>query len=139
MRTFEVTRKTDAQVVDRYRADSPIEWQGMEFDTHTHTDVSATSPAAPRVTIYGGRRKLTKLEFRALLTSAEQQAIDKFEARFESMPFPEDVKDRIRTGIVKRKEATIMDLDEPDISTGLGLHVALGNLAYSRISEIVNG
>ena len=139
MKTFEVRRISDGAVMTRYDAPDRIEWQGYEFANFDHIDVTIPQPMAPRITVYGGRRKLTKLEFRALLTPAEQQAIDEFEAHFESTPFPTDVKNRIRTSIVKRGEATLIDLDEPDITSGLGLYVALSKLAYIRISEILNG
>ena len=141
MKTYEVRRISDGTVMTRYDAPDRVEWQGYEFANFDHVDVTPTTTQTTvlRVTVYGGRRKLTKLEFRALLTPAEQQAIDKFEAHYESMAFPPAVMDRIRTSVVKRGEATVMDLDDPDLTAGLGLHVALGNLAYSRISEIVNG
>lgn len=46
MNTYEITSKSDdavpRAVVYRYSAAAPIEWQGMEFATHDHTDVSAS-------------------------------------------------------------------------------------------------
>lgn len=139
MNIYDVTQKSDGVQVTSYSHQTVITDGPYPLDAYDHTLRPETGEVVRAVTVYQGRRRLTKLEFRALFTPAEQQAIDKFEAHFETMPFQEDVKDRIRTGVVKRREATVMDLDERDLLTGLGLHVALSNLAYSRISEILNG
>ena len=141
MATYDVIRKSDGEAVYSYTADAPVSWDNMGFDTCSHIARSgAGAVAPPRVTKFNGKRHLTKLEFRSLLTPEEQQAIDEFEAQFEaSTSFSPDVKRRIRTSIRKREEATFIDLDEPDIAAGLGLYVALGKIAYPRIKEILNG
>lgn len=140
MNTYDVIRKVDRVNVYSYSSDVPIAWNGMGFDLFDHIPQSiACALAPPCITKFNGKRHLTKLEFRSLLMPEEQQGIDEFEAHFESMAFPDDVKRRIRTGLCKRTDATFIDLDDEDTAGGLGLYVALGKLVYTRISEILNG
>lgn len=39
MKTFIVTRKADGTDVYRYQAEEPVEWAGMEFETHEHAEL----------------------------------------------------------------------------------------------------
>ena len=39
MKTYEVTEITTGNLIYTYIADAPIEWVGMEFATHNHTEV----------------------------------------------------------------------------------------------------
>lgn len=59
MQTYIVTRKSDGVEVYRYTAETPEEWIGYEFSTHTHTEFIPQA-AEPTPT---GPRRLTKLEF----------------------------------------------------------------------------
>lgn len=72
MPMYRVIRKSDQEQVYTYSADAPVEWVGFEFATHDHVEVvePPAPPPAP-VTRYGGRRRLTKLEFIELLGDAE--------------------------------------------------------------------
>ena len=60
MLEYIVTRKTDGAEIYRYSADAPIEWSGMEFADHDHTEVAPvvtenTAPVDPtRWRIYVG-------------------------------------------------------------------------------------
>ncbi len=60
MPEYIVTRKTDGAEIYRYSADAPIEWSGMEFSDHDHTEVAPvitenTAPVDPaRWRIYVG-------------------------------------------------------------------------------------
>ena len=73
MTIYQITRKSDGVDVYRYAADAPIAWDGMGFDTHTHTPMAQDVPATPQ-----GPRRLTKLafigkigsEFAGILTAA---------------------------------------------------------------------
>lgn len=48
MPEYIVTRKTDGAEIYRYNADAPIEWSGMEFADHDHTEAPVvTESAAP--------------------------------------------------------------------------------------------
>ena len=55
-----VTDTESGEEVYRYQADAAIEWNGMEFSTHTHTEfveLAEGEVAAPT------KRRLTKQEF----------------------------------------------------------------------------
>ena len=75
MTIYQITRKSDGVDVYRYAADAPIAWDGMGFDTHTHTPMAQDVPATPQ-----GPRRLTKLafigkigsEFAGILTAAKR-------------------------------------------------------------------
>ncbi|MEN6629065.1 MAG: hypothetical protein ABFC42_05415 [Sulfuricella sp.] len=60
MPEYIVTRKTDGAEIYRYNADAPIEWSGMEFDSHEHREEPSvvtenTAPVDPaRWRIYVG-------------------------------------------------------------------------------------
>lgn len=41
MKTYIVTLRTTGAEVYRYQAEAAIEWQGMEFETHDHTEAPA--------------------------------------------------------------------------------------------------
>lgn len=47
MPEYIVTRKTDGAEIYRYVADSPIEWHGMEFAEHDHSEVIPVEVVAP--------------------------------------------------------------------------------------------
>ena len=49
MPEYIVTRKTNGAEIYRYSGDAPIEWSGMEFADHDHTEVApvVTESAAP--------------------------------------------------------------------------------------------
>ena len=55
-----VTETATGNEVYRYQADAPIEWNGMEFATHTHTEHA--EPVEGEV-IAPSKRRLTKQEF----------------------------------------------------------------------------
>lgn len=77
MTTYAVRRKSDGAEVHRYVADSPIEWLGYEFAAHDHDALpdegDESAEALPAV--FGGRRRLTKLEFLALLGHDEFKGV----------------------------------------------------------------
>lgn len=43
MPTYIVTRKTDGAEIYRYQAGAPVEWVGMEFAAHDHTEYAEPS------------------------------------------------------------------------------------------------
>lgn len=137
---YAVTDKATGLEVYRYQSDSPVEWQGMEFATHTHTEF-ADPVADPVVTIkFAGRRLLTKLEFRSLFPESAIKAIDRFEVQFEQAGFlTDDQKDSIRTAFKDYNAASDVNLDDPRWLPGLGLYVALGMMTAEEVTEVLNG
>lgn len=67
MTTFVVTNLATGAEVYRYEADAAIEWAGLEFATHDHTELVAL-PAEPTLL---EPRRLTKLDFIGRLAPEE--------------------------------------------------------------------
>ena len=81
---------------------------------------------------------LTHLEFRRRFTAAEQEAIDEFNALFESHPaLTTEQKRKVRTGLKNFESANGVTLTDSDIPGMLGLYTALGLLAPGRAAEIL--
>lgn len=140
MSAFKVIRKLDGVVVYSFDAEAKTVWDQFPESDFTYEMIPDAGQPPVLNTVFGGRRKLTHLEFRSLLHTDEQENIDEFEATFEAnVNLPYAAKKRIRTTMKKYNEATIIDLDEPDIELGLGLYVSLGVMSYSRIAEVLNG
>ena len=137
MPSYKIFLKTapDKQVYE-YTADNMVDWDLFPFSTHTHTLFVPEEIAMPR--IYGGRRILTKFEFRKLFPS-EIKAIDKFAATFEAMPLPDVIKDDIRTGLLDYEMSGNVNLDEPATIKGVNMYVQLGLLTPKRMIEVLNG
>ena len=71
---YDVIRKSDGVEVYRYQSDAPVEWNGMEFDTHDHTPVPAINSDGSIEGVVVGRT-LTKLEYLRRFTVDERVAI----------------------------------------------------------------
>ena len=69
MAEYIVTRKADGAEVYRYQSDAPVEWAGMAFATHDHTE-QAEQPVLP-----SGPRTMTKLEYLRRFAVEERVAI----------------------------------------------------------------
>lgn len=140
MKIFSVVRKSDGKVLYEYQSDAPVEWIGMDFVTCNHVDVTPVVPDTPVATVYGGRRKLTKLEFRSLFPAGSLMAIDRFEAQFETMDsLSAEQKDAIRTAFSNYHEAQDIDLDNDLLTAGLPLYVTLGFLTADQLAEVLRG
>lgn len=140
MANYVVIDKSTGAEVYRYHADAPIEWAGMEFQTHDHVGYATDSQDEPALPKFAGRRLLTKLEFRGLFPEAAIKAIDRFEAQFEQASFlTDEQKDTIRTGFNDYHAAENVNLDDPRWVTGLGLYVSLGMITAAEVSEVLNG
>lgn len=138
MTVYNVIRRSDGVRVTGYSADQAISDGPYSFDLYDHIPVLEEVLHEP---IFGGRRKLTKLEYRKLLHSDEEMGFDRVRATFETdANFTSAQKDMIRTLDSKYREATLMDLDDPDQEKGLQFFLSLGVLSdASRIKEILNG
>lgn len=140
MYKYTVFVKGTSTLVYQYEAESRIVWDQFPLDAYDYVQSELPVVTPPNTHVFGGRRKLTHLEFRSLLHTDEQESIDEFTATFESnSSLPTATKRRIRTMMKKYSEATLIDLDDPDNAAGLGLYVSLGAMAYPRIAEVLNG
>jgi len=73
MPTYKVTRISDGQEVYQYTYDSPLDLNMFPADQYEHTEM--VDPAPQIEPIFGGRRRVTKLEFVALLGTTAYVAV----------------------------------------------------------------
>lgn len=126
MNTYQVTRISDGVDVYRYAADAPIEWDGMGFDTHSHTQIAIDAPVQQQ-----GPRRLTKLafigriggEFAGILTAAKTNVQVELFVRMLDWATPDP-------------DGTSVDLDDPRVVDALDTLEAAGVIATGRAQEI---
>jgi len=73
MPTYRVTRISDGAEVYSYTYDAPLDLDMFPVDQYTHT--ADETPDAPPAAVFGGRRRVTKLEFVALLGTPAYVAV----------------------------------------------------------------
>lgn len=137
MPVYIVTRKADSAEVYRYQSDAPVEWDGMSFSDHEHSEMveqpDPIEPLLPSVT------RLTKLQFidrmgdaayKAVLQMAKANVdVEAFVKRFE-MATPEP-------------DGTSVDLTDPRTVAGvtaIGAALqAMGVVGANWASEVLYG
>ena len=125
MTTYIVTRKSDGQEVSRYAHTAPVEWQGMEFATHDHTElVEVLDPVAAPV-----GRAMTKLEFLRRFTATERVTLRQAATQ---NPYLADYMNLLEL-------AGEIRTDDPDTVSGLGMLEAAGLIEPGRAAEILGG
>lgn len=129
MPLYLVTSKADGGEVYRYTSDAPVEWVGMEFATHDHTELVEPAAETPVTTVYGGLRQLSPLEFLRLFTPQERITIRQ---AAKVSPAVEDYLDLL-------DKAADVHLDNADVSSGLAMLEAAGLIGAGRAQEILNG
>lgn len=123
MTTYAVTRQSDQVEVYRYSNDIPVEWIGMEFATHDHTEVVEVIPV---VNAPAGRT-MTRLEFLRRFTGGERvtlRTVAKTNAGLEDYMALLDA-------------AQDVDTSDPDTIAGVQFLEATGLLASGRATEIL--
>ncbi len=126
MKTYIVTRKSDGQKVYEYSHTEPVEWQGMEFATHDHTEkVEVIDPA----TVAPGWLVLDVIDYLKLLSQDERIAVL---AAAKTDPIVEDIVDLQRNTLRIRS-------DDPDLLNALDYLTGIGILAAGRKQEILRG
>lgn len=124
---YVVTRKADGGEVYRYDAPAPVEWNGMEFATHDHTQVVEVAPDG--VIVGQSSRILTKLEYLRRFTQAERVAIReaaKVNPILEDYMALLDLAEEVNTG-------------DADTIAALQMLEQAGLIAAGRAGEILNG
>lgn len=141
MPLYVVTDKSTGGTVFEYQHFEPIDHGLFPFADFEHTVQPAAEPEPALIPAkFGGRRLLTKLEFRSLFPEDSIKAIDRFEAQFEQATFLSDAqKDSIRTAFNDYHEATDVDLDDSRWPPGLGLYVSLGIMSGDDVSKVLYG
>ena len=123
MADYIVTRKSDGAEVYRYQADAPVEWCGMEFAAHDHTEQAEqpTAPSGPRtMTKLGYLRRFTVEERVAIRAAAAQNAV--LADYLQLMELAQD----INTG-------------DPDTVAAVTMLEQAGLIATGRANEVLNG
>lgn len=139
MTTYIVTRKADGHEVYRYESPVPIEWNGMEFDTHDHMAQPDEAPA-PQPT---GPRKITKLAFRNRFTPGEKIKVEMACLDNPAAPMVE----RAQAAALRASQLDAMAASHVDLTPGPLLEKtratmmpfeAAGILAAGRVSVILD-
>ena len=123
MADYIVTRKSDGAEVLRYSADAPVEWAGMSFATHDHTE-ARTPTAAP-----SGPRTMTKLEYLRRFTVDERVAI---RAAAEQNAVLADYLQLMEL-------AQDINTGDPDTVAAVTMLEQAGLIAAGRANEVLNG
>lgn len=124
MTTYAVTRQSDQVEIYRYSADAPIEWNGMEFATHNHTEVVEVVPV---VDTPATGRTMTRLEFLRRFTGTERitlRTVAKQNPALEDYMALLDAAQDVNTG-------------DADTIAGVQFLEAAGLLGAGRAAEIL--
>lgn len=122
---YVVTNKLTGAEVYRYEAAAPIEWGGMEFATHAHTELIA-EVATQEPTNLG---QISKLAYMERFSDAELAAI--YGAAKVSLA--------VEVWLEKFKLAEFIDLSDPRTLAGLQALEANGLIGPGRALEILHG
>ena len=139
---YDVIRKSDKRAMTSYCSSQVVEQiNEVAYPVSDYDHIERQEDAVISDTRkFGGRRILTKLEFRSLFPGDAIKAIDRFEAQFEQAAFlTDDQKDSIRTSFNDYHAAADVNLDDPRWLPGLGLYVSLGMMTEAEVSEVLNG
>lgn len=138
MSTWQVTKRLTGEVVYAYTADTPVEWPGMEYATHNHVAKVEPEPVIPR--------RVSKLQFRNLFSTAEKVAIE-----FAALDDPSSPQEtRLQAAGLRvfladvesatpEPDGTSIDLDDPRTVAGVNTLEAYGLIAIGRAAEILSG
>lgn len=125
---YVVTNKETGALVYEYQSDVPVEWNGMEFATHDHTEKPVVNEdGSIEGEIVG--RIMTKLEFLRRFTAEERVAIRtvaKSNVQIEDYLALLELADEVNTR-------------DSDTRGGVQMLEAAGLLAAGRAAEILNG
>ena len=122
---FIVTRKSDGSEVFRYQAPAPVEWSGMEFATHEHTETVAPTPQpAPDRNISGVSylRRFTQNERIAIRAAATQSPIIDYYLKLLDATIA---------------QGGIINLNDPDTITACTMLEQAGLIASGRSAEVL--
>lgn len=122
-----------------YQADAAVGWNEFPLSLYEHILSNAdSSPHVPH-TVYGGRRLLSKIEWRRLFTEPERNVLDEFEATYTELGLPDELVRALRSGYKNYYAADDVSLDDTDVGMMLTAFVHLGKLEPYRIGEVLNG
>lgn len=129
MKTYIVTSLATGAEVYRYQGEEPIEWAGMEFETHEHAELPPEpEPEAPPPET----RRVTRLAFLSRLTDAEAIGIDLASQGLTTQAAA------MRRYMQKVNAATFIDLNREDTRSGVLALEAMGLLQPGRALQILD-
>lgn len=132
MTTYIVTNKATGAESYRYAAHAPIEWAGMEFDTHDHSPlVEDITDVTPRME---GARRLTKLAFIGRLGDDFRNILQAAKASVDVELFV-----KMLDWATPDADGTSVDLDDPRVIGALAMLEAGGLIGVGRAAEIIGG
>lgn len=132
--TYRVTRKADSALIYEYQAPEPIEWQGMEFTDFDHTQIFAEPELSTDTRVFGGRRRLTKLEFVALLGDAFSAILTAAKSSVQAEAWVKVVE--LAT---PDPDTYSIDLDDPRLELGLRAFEAMNVIDTGTTKRVLNG
>lgn len=140
MPIFSVTNKASGKEEYRFEAQALTELDLFPFSSFDYTEVIDAPVVQIPKYVYGGRRTLSKLEFRRLFPDTERPYVDEFNATFESSTLlTADQKRDVRSGLEDFKAASEINLDDASVSQILSLYSALGLITKTEMETILNG
>lgn len=122
-----VTDKATGAEAYRYQADAPIEWSGMSFATHDHTELVEVVDGISDAPIL--RMVWTQTQWKRRFTQEERLAIR--DAATQS-PVLADYMDLMNG-------ADEIANDDPDVIKAMGLLEQAGLIDSGRANEVLNG
>ena len=134
MKTFRVIRKSDGALVYQYQSETPIEWSGMSFAECDHIEEPQELPPEADTWVFGGRRRLTKLEFVALLGPAFTEILTAAKASVQAEAWVKMVE--LAT---PDPDTYSIDLNDPRLEQGLRAFEALGVIEAGTTERVLNG
>lgn len=134
MPTYRVTRKSDGALVYQYQAEAPIEWSGMGFAECDHVEAPQELPPEVDTRVFAGRRRLTKLEFVALLGDAFPAILTAAKSSVQAEAWVKVVE--LAT---PDPDTYSIDLDDPRLELGLRAFEAMNVIDTGTTERVLNG
>ena len=137
MKLYIVTRKSDGQVVYSYQHTEPVPWQGMEFDSHDHTE-EAPPPAPPPPPPED--RRVTLLAFRNRFSQSEKVGLEIAALDNPAAPMSQRAMSAgLRASMKDQEVALWIDLTRPETRAGVQQLEQFGLIAPGRAAAILDG
>ena len=139
MSTWRVTERATGTVVYAYTADEAVDWPDYPFSTHNHNIVLPVAEPVPT-------RRVTKLQFRNLLSTEEKVAIE-----IASLDNPGGTpEDRLKSAGLRvfladvesatpEPDGTSIDLDDQRTVFWVNALESYGLIATGRAAEVLSG
>lgn len=139
MPTFNVHEISTGKLVYQFESADLKIWDLYPESDYAYS-IAAAGTENKNESVYGGRRILTKLEYRRLFTFEERMAIDAFTSEYLNVPqLSDEQKSAIRTSLQDYADAQEINLDDADTIKGIGLYAQFGLIAQERFAEVLNG